>query len=209
MTLTRRLWKATSTRAPSCTAFSSDGLVLRGKLADGEPLVLLLTAEFRRAESNGYDLDTLIPRLVAKRGLANAVDVGAVLISRLHHATAQPRRAGRHRITPRLIVGLVPIAVGPVNAEDRQALDERQHHMEQRAVALIEQATTDREPWLTSLGAPPEAPEDGRRWLAEVRIIVAYRDRYGITGPQPLGPPPANDTQRLDRARGPSRVATY
>ena len=160
-----------------------------------------LTAEFRRAEANGYDLDKLLPRLVANRGLANAGDVGAVLISRLHHATAQPRRIGRHRIVPKLIAGLIPIAGGPMNAEKRQALDERQHQMEQRTVALIEQATRGRDPWLTSLGPPPTEPEDARGWLAEIRIVVAYRDRYGITGSRPLGPSPVNDAQRLDRAR--------
>src|SRR3546814_10860612 len=75
-----------------------------GLIDDGAAQLLLsdsfgpLTAEFRRAEANGYDLATLLPKLVANRGLADAVDVGAVLISRLHHGTAQPRRFGRRRV---------------------------------------------------------------------------------------------------------------
>ncbi|MEI2672322.1 MAG: AAA family ATPase [Marmoricola sp.] len=61
-----------------------------------------LTAEFRRAEANGHDLDTVLPRVVASRGLADAHDIGAVLISRLHHATARPKRTGRRRAEPDL-----------------------------------------------------------------------------------------------------------
>lgn len=160
-----------------------------------------LTAELRRAEANGYDLDSLLPRLVASRSLGDAADVGAVLISRLRHVTAQPRRIGRRRVAPKLIVGLIPIAGGPMNAVNRQALDERQHQMEQRAAALTEQATADREPWLTSLEPPPTEPADACGWLAEIGIVVAYRERYGVTGPRSLGPTPTNDTQRLDRDR--------
>ncbi|WP_181641449.1 MobF family relaxase, partial [Nocardioides massiliensis] len=66
-----------------------------------------LTVEFRSAEANGYDLETLLPRLVASRGLADVHDLGAVLISRLHHATAQPKRTGRRRTQPNLIVGFI------------------------------------------------------------------------------------------------------
>ena len=160
-----------------------------------------LTAEFRRAEANGYNLTAVLPRLVASRGLADAHDIGAVLISRLHHATAQPRRVGRRRITPPLVAGLVPVAVGPMDAMNRRGLDERQYQMEQRAVALADRAIQAGEPWLHGLGSRPEGPDDASLWISEVRVVVAYRDRYGITGSSPLGPRPANDTQRQDRTR--------
>lgn len=160
-----------------------------------------LAAEFRRAEANGYELAALLPRLIASRGLADAADVGAVLVSRLHHATARPRRVGRHRVMPKLIVGLVPVAAGAMDAENRQALGERQQQMEQRAVGLAEQAVQRGELWLRSLGPRPESPGDGRRWMSEVRVVAAYRDRYCITDSRPLGPPPGTDPQRLDRTR--------
>lgn len=38
-------------------------------------------------------------------------------------------------------------------------------------------------------------------WLRGVVTIAAYRDRYGITSRNPLGGQPADDNQRLDRAR--------
>ena len=72
------------------------------------------TAELGRAEANHHDVDTLLPRLVASRLLGDAADIGAVLISRLSHATSQPK-GGRKRRVPKLIVGLIPVADGPMS----------------------------------------------------------------------------------------------
>ncbi|TSD65707.1 AAA family ATPase [Aeromicrobium piscarium] len=160
-----------------------------------------LTAEFRRAEAHGYDLDGLLPRLVANRGLADAHDIGAVLISRLHHATAQPRRFGSRRVIPNLIVGLIPPAAQVADPERRRALEERQAEIERRSADLVERAISVKEPWLLSLGDRPESEADVRRWIREVRTVAAYRDRYGISGPRPLGPSPEKDAQRQDRVR--------
>ena len=51
-----------------------------------------LAAELRRAESSGFDIAKLLPKVVAQRGLADAEDVGAVLISRVRHATSGQER---------------------------------------------------------------------------------------------------------------------
>lgn len=160
-----------------------------------------LTAELRRAEANGHDVDRLLPEFVAARGLGDAVDVGAVLISRIHHAAPQPRRIGRKRVTPRLIAGLIPIADGPMTDEMRQALDERQTLMEQRAQALADEALHDHQPWTTRLGTPPADAADAGTWVVDLRTVAAYRDRYSITDSRPLGPKPTTDAQRADRAR--------
>ena len=160
-----------------------------------------LTAEFRRAEANGYDLHAVLPRLVAGRGLADAHDVGAVLISRLHHATAQPKRNGRRRAVPNLIAGLVPAATGPMAAEQRQALDQRRDLMEARAAGLVERAINERQPWVVAIGKQPTGAGTSLRWRKEVRIIAAYRDRYGVTGSHPLGALPESLAQRADRNR--------
>ena len=51
---------------------------------------------------------------------------------------------------------------------------------------------------LEQLGEPPV---DRAHWLRNVTTIAAYRDRHGITSPEPLGGQPASDNQRVDRAR--------
>lgn len=159
-----------------------------------------LTAEFRRAEANGHDLDIVLPRVVASRGLADAHDIGAVLISRLHHATARPKRTGSRRAAPDLVVGLIAAASGPMTAEQRQALDERRELMEARATALAERAIKDREPWVATI-SPPQVAGALLAWRDQIRIVAAYRDRYEVTGAHPLGAVPDSNTQRVDRER--------
>jgi conjugative relaxase-like TrwC/TraI family protein len=160
-----------------------------------------LTAEFRRAEANGYNLEKVLPQLVASRGLADAHDVGAVLISRLRHATYRPKRVGRRRTDPQLIVGLIPVAIGPMTTEQRQSLDERREMMEARATSLTERAVEGRDPWITAMGPPTQGVVASRAWQDASRVVAAYRDRYDITGPHPLGTVPEAITQRADRAR--------
>ncbi|MGI8493619.1 MAG: hypothetical protein ACR2NJ_12880 [Acidimicrobiales bacterium] len=51
------------------------------------------------------------------------------------------------------------------------------------------------------LGPPPTDPARRAAWEQHVRTIAAYRDRHGITRPDPLGPVPAGQGQRLDHQR--------
>lgn len=159
-----------------------------------------LTAELRRAEANHYNLATLLPKLVARRGFEDAEDIGAVLLSRLQHETARPKHGARQR-KPRLIAGLIPVADGPMDEEMARGLTERQELMEARVTALAEAAVSAREPWLMRLGEPPADPHERERWLTAIRIIVAYRDRYEIISLSALGGEAETDAQKLDRAR--------
>lgn len=165
-----------------------------------------LTAELRRAEANHRDVDALLHRLVASRPLGDAADIGAVLISRLNHAASMPKH-GKKRRVPKLIVGLIPAAEGPMADEMRTALTERQALMEARALALAEEAVSKSASWLRRLGQPPaHHPKARNRWIHEARTVAAYRDRYGINERTVLGPEPTIDTQRLDRARATAAI---
>ncbi|MPV89301.1 relaxase domain-containing protein, partial [Georgenia ruanii] len=158
-----------------------------------------LAAELRRAEANGHDVDRLLPAAVARHGLRDADDIAAVLRHRVHLGTNQ--RAGGRARRPRLIVGLIPEALGPMEPEMRQALDERRDLIEQRARALAEEALSTRTPWIRALGPKPTDRAASVRWAEGTITVAAYRDRYGVATAQPLGGQPATDAQRLDRAR--------
>ncbi|CUR54363.1 conjugative relaxase TrwC/TraI family protein [Nocardioides sp.] len=158
-----------------------------------------LTAELRRAEAYHHQVEAVLPKLVASRPLDDAQDIGAVLRSRLRHATTQPRR-GRNRPEPRLIAGLIPIASGAMGDELRTALTERHQLIEARATALAAEAIRKAEPWIRSLGELPTDPNVRDRWTGTLRAVAAYRDRYGIDAQTPLGPVPATDTQRHEAA---------
>ena len=93
-----------------------------------------LTPELRGAEADGHDVDRLLRALVARRSLEDADDVGAVLISRLKRAALPKREEGR--ADPSLVVGMFPVAEGPMSPEMMTALTERQTLLESRASAL-------------------------------------------------------------------------
>jgi hypothetical protein len=160
-----------------------------------------LTSEMRRAEANHHDLDTLLPRLVRARGFEDADDVAAVLHFRVSRATQRPAGSGRTRQAPRLIVGLIPEARGSMTADMRQALTERRDLIVQRATAILDTALAEREPWTGALGPIPTDERAAGAWRHAARTVAAYRDRYHITSPQPLGPAPADEAERLDAAR--------
>ncbi|MCB0906472.1 MAG: relaxase domain-containing protein [Nocardioidaceae bacterium] len=156
-----------------------------------------LATELRRAEANGHDVDRLLPAAASRHGLLDAEDVAAVLRHRVQLVTS--RRASGRRRRSRLIVGLIPEAFGPMTPDMRRALDERRDLIEQRARNLAETAIQNRESWIQRLGEP--AATDRAQWTRAVATIAAYRDRYAITGPRPLGREASTDSQRLDRAR--------
>lgn len=167
-----------------------------------------LSAELRHAEANHHDLDTLLPRLVAARSLDDADDIASVLHARIARATARPAGSGRTRKPPRLIVGLIPDASGPMSDEMRHALNERRDLIKQRADAILRGALTDKKPWTTKLGQEPKDKKQRQAWWRAARTITAYRDRYQITDNRnPLGPTPESTSQKIDAARARAAVA--
>lgn len=160
-----------------------------------------LTAELRRAEANHHDLAILLPRLVRARDFGDADDIAAVMRHRLATATDRPAGAGRARRAPRLIAGLVPEAMGAIADDMRRALDERRGLIVQRADAVLGKAIADGVQWIASLGEVPAAESVRDRWMVAARTIAAYRDRYAVTTPSPLGLRPESTAQRIDHAR--------
>ena len=160
-----------------------------------------LTAELRRAEANHHDLVALLRRLVRAREFGDADDIAAVMRHRLNAATARPAGAGRTRRAPRLIAGLVPEAMGSVADDMRQALDERRELITQRANAVLDKAVADGAQWIASFDEAPTAGSERERWLSAARTIGAYRDRYSVTTPSPLGFQPTATAQRVDYER--------
>ena len=84
----------------------------------------------------------------------------------------------------------------------RQALDERHKLIEVRADAILTGALADEAPWTSQLGAEPKDAKRRAAWHRTAAVITAYRDRYQVTDDRtPLGPPPQNTRQKIDRAR--------
>ena len=168
-----------------------------------------LVAELRRAETDGHNVEKLLPAAVVRYGLGDVDDIAGVLRHRVALATRNVG-TGRGRRPTRLIAGLIPEALGPMAPDMHRALDERRNLIEHRARALAEEAVRTRAPWIRHFGAPPADRHERARWERAIVTAVTYRDRYGITESRPLGGTPTTDIQRVDRSRADAqtRLAT-
>ena len=158
-----------------------------------------LASEFRRAEANGHRLERLLTSAVARHGLDDAEDIAAVLRHRVGLAIRKPY--GQRAPRPRLIVGLIPEALGTMAPDMRNALNERRDLIERRARSVAVEAIRTEAPWVLRLGESPTDRHERTQWEQVVVTIAAYRDRYAITSHKPFGDKPTSDVQCLDRAR--------
>ena len=167
-----------------------------------------LTAELRRAEANHHNVEALLPRLIKACGFADAGDIASVIHHRLANATTRTAGSGRTRQAPRLIAGLIPEATGPMTPDMQQALTERHRLIETRAEAVLDTALHTHEPWTTALGPIPADGRERQQWRRRAVVVAAYRDRYQITDPAPLGAQPEGTVQKIDRARAETALRT-
>lgn len=161
----------------------------------------ILTTELRRLEAAGHDLDVLLPRVIAAGRLDEVDDLGPLIRWRIQRLTDQLQPSPRHAAG--LIGGLVPRAAGAMADEMRQALDEREQLIEERLAARVQTALEQNEPWLAGL----EVDTDDAEASAHLTVVVAYRDRWGITASSPLGTYPDDDAQRVDYERANAHLA--
>ncbi|WP_369851278.1 hypothetical protein [Cryobacterium sp. Y82] len=143
---------------------------------------------------------SLLPRVVAARGFEDAQDIAAVLRARVAAVVSRDNGAGRTRRAPRLVAGLIPRAIGPMDAAMHQALAERADLIESRAAAVLDQALLAGESWTRALGTVPRG-SFAATWHQNGCTVAAYRDRYGITGARTLGAEPESAAQKLDAGR--------
>jgi len=157
-----------------------------------------LMAAFHDADARGLDLADAVSKLVAGRYLGDAEDVGSALHHRVDRwivAAGRRQDGGAARI-----VGLFPHAVGVIDPDIRQALDDRQALIEQRAHELATTAVERRHPWAAQLGTIPDETAARARWMLEVATIAAYRDRWNIDDRTILGPT-SSSTEHTEQRR--------
>lgn len=173
-----------------------------GKADDAiqSPAFGALTAELRRAEAYDLDVECLLARGVATHGFDDSQDVATVLGSRIAMAIAHDGGVGRSRRTPRLVVGLIPEAMGPMSAEMRRALDERSDLIQARATAVLNEALISGDKWTRELGGVRNRLVTAG-WREHACTVAAYRDRYAIVSTSALGPAPQTVAQRRDAVR--------
>ncbi len=144
-----------------------------------------LLAAFREAEARGVDIEAEFPSLVTRRSLVGAEDVASVLHDRVEGWT---NVAGSKRLgATNLIAGLIPRAMGVRDPDMARALMERDRAIESRAQTLAEQAVERNAGWVRRLGRLPVDPTQRAVWMSQVRVVAAYRDRWGVGGQTVVG----------------------
>ncbi|WP_244301286.1 ATP-dependent DNA helicase [Leucobacter insecticola] len=170
-------------------------------LIDSESFGILAT-ELRRLEAAGHRIDALLPRVIRAGRLNEVEDLGSLLRYRVTTVAAayppvKSPEAG-------LIAGLIPRAIGITDDDMARALTGREELITKRAAAQTRLALEQREPWIETLNPRLSPPE----LLAQMELIVAYRDRWGITATSPLGTIPDDDAQRIDYKRAQVHLKT-
>jgi hypothetical protein len=62
-------------------------------------------------------------------------------------------------------------------------------------------AVEDKATWTNRLGAEPTDHDKRSEWLAAVRTVAAYRERYAVLSARPIGGPARSDAQHRERLR--------
>jgi conjugative relaxase-like TrwC/TraI family protein len=143
-----------------------------------------LLAALRAAESRGLDVNRHLPQLVAVRDFADVEDPASVVNGRVRR-WAQTAGSNR-RLGVNLVAGLIPRAMGVTDPDMARALDERAITMQRRARELAEQAVSQGQAWVGSLGVPPSDPLAQERWMQAITAVAAYRERWNIPADQML-----------------------
>ncbi|WP_432945832.1 MobF family relaxase [Kribbella sp. CA-253562] len=159
-----------------------------------------LLAALRRAEAAGLDPDVTLRRVVERPSLANARDIAAVLHARVERVVLRAeRRLGRPLDR---VAGLVQPSTAITDPTFVAPLRELESLITQRSVWLTERARELAPPWYQTITEQlVDRPQAERTTI--VRDIAAYRERYDIRSPDPLGPRPASHQleQTLLRSR--------
>jgi conjugative relaxase-like TrwC/TraI family protein len=164
-----------------------------------------LLAALQDAEARGLDVNRALPQIVSARSLADADDIAAVLHWRVDAWV--DKAASRRQSAPDLIVGLIPRAHAVEDPDMQQALQERADAMENRATALLHEMLEMQADWLRRLGTPPADERSRTQWIDQARVVVAYRDRWNVHSPEPLGDSAHSVEQAAQERRAAAAVA--
>ncbi len=150
-----------------------------------------LVLAIRHAHSKGVDVARELPVIVGSRRPDSLTADNLTTVIRTHLRTRMPARG------PALIAGLlVDATTGLSDPEMITAISKRHEMIEQRADTLAVDALNTPQPWMSAI--PESFPSDRR--MAFMRILTAYRERWDITDPTPLGHQPDQFSHAVQHA---------
>ncbi|WP_199515725.1 MobF family relaxase [Nucisporomicrobium flavum] len=155
-----------------------------------DPAMPALAARLHALSAAGYDPEHVLSAVASERELHSARDTAAVLAWRIDQAYRD--------LQPDPAVALSPAQAGTytqrtpaVDGDIGDALRQIAAICDTRIGALAQQAAAEQPGWTTALGPLPADDPGRRQWAGRAAVIAAYRDRYALTGDDPIGPEPS------------------
>ncbi|UQU67375.1 relaxase domain-containing protein [Couchioplanes caeruleus] len=155
-----------------------------------DPAMPALAARLQALAAAGHNPEHVLAAVASERELNSAHDTAAVLAWRIDQAYRD--------LQPDPAVALSPTQAGTfaqraptVDGDIGDALREVAAICDTRIDALANQAAAERPAWTTSLGPLPDDEPGRNQWTGRAAVIAAYRDRYTVTGEDPIGPEPS------------------
>ncbi|MBG0567523.1 MobF family relaxase [Actinoplanes aureus] len=155
-----------------------------------DPAMPALAARLQGLAAAGYDPAAVLAAVASERELTTARDTAAVLAWRIDNT---------HRdIRPDPVVaisagqaGSYTDRISDAGGDIGTALTQVAAICDRRVSALADLAAQQRPTWSHALGPVPDDEPGHRQWLSAAAVVAAYRDRYAVTGDEPIGPEPS------------------
>jgi conjugative relaxase-like TrwC/TraI family protein len=156
-----------------------------------DPAMPALAARLNGLAAAGYDPEQVLAAVASERELHSARDTAAVLAWRIDNAYRDIQTDPRVAISgPQ--VGSYTDRLPDIGGDLGAALTDVAAICDRRVQALADHAAQHQPGWSRALGPLPDDKPGRRQWLAGAAVVAAYRDRYAITGDDPIGPAPSD-----------------
>ena len=183
--------------APRFTAVvrAASGPAAADRLA-ADPAMPALITRLHQLAAAGYDPETVLAAVASERELRSARDVAAVLTWRIDDSYGDLQPDPAAALSPAQ-AGTYAQRAPAVDSDVGDTLRQVAAVCDTRVEALAQQAATEGPAWTGALGRVPDDQPGREQWTGRAAVIAAYRDRYAISGDEPIGPEPSpNDVGR-------------
>ncbi|GGQ83746.1 MobF family relaxase [Couchioplanes azureus] len=165
-----------------------------------DPAIPALAARLQGLTAAGYDATEVLRAVASERELHSAKDTAAVLAWRIDR-TYRDLHPDPAVATSRTHAASYTTRAPHVDGDIGDALRKVAAICDTRIDALAHLAAEHQPVWTRTLGTIPDDEPGRRQWLTRAAVVAAYRDRYRITGDEPIGPEPSH--------RDPTRWAAW
>jgi conjugative relaxase-like TrwC/TraI family protein len=156
-----------------------------------DPAMPALAARLNALAAAGYDPEQVLAAVASERELHSARDTAAVLAWRIDNAYRDIRPDPTVAISDAQ-TGTYTDRLPDIGGDLGAALADVAAICDRRVQALADQAAEHQPAWSRALGLLPDDAIGRRQWLAGAAVVAGYRDRYAVTGDEPIGPEPSD-----------------